>query len=351
MSPRAALIGTGRIARQHLACLAALPEAELVGVCDLSRAAAERAAERWGIPAAFTDHAEMLAAVRPDVVHVTTPPGPHLRLATDALEAGAHVVVEKPLASDPEQVASLLATARRTGRHLIEDYNYVHNAPVRRIADLLAAGEAGEVVHVEVTLCLDILSPAAGFTDPNLRNPMLDLAGGALADFLPHLASLAHAFVGPHRSVHSVWRKLDRSSPLSADELVALVDGERGTAALTFSAHAQPDLFSVRVHTTTLRATAGLFEPRLVVERLRPAPRPLVPVLNGLAEGRTAAVGALSGLAGKLSGGPGAYEGLWALLGETYRALATGAPPPVSLEQVEAVNALVADLAAQGPRS
>ena len=78
---KAALIGAGQIARQHLACLKTLPGVELAAICDLSPATAEAAAERYGIRAWFTDHRAMLEKVRPDVVHVTTPPTSHFRLA------------------------------------------------------------------------------------------------------------------------------------------------------------------------------------------------------------------------------------------------------------------------------
>ena len=111
---KAALIGTGQIAQQHLACLRSLPGVTLAGVCDLSRALAESAAERYGIAAWFTDHRAMLEEVRPDVVHITTPPSSHFSLAMDALAAGAHVIVEKPLATAHDQVAVLLRIGLRT---------------------------------------------------------------------------------------------------------------------------------------------------------------------------------------------------------------------------------------------
>src|SRR5262249_40330693 len=92
---KAALIGAGQIARQHLACLQTLPGVELAAICDLSPATAEAAAERYGVKAWFTDHRSMLEKVRPEVVHITTPPTSHFALALDSFGAGAHVIVEK----------------------------------------------------------------------------------------------------------------------------------------------------------------------------------------------------------------------------------------------------------------
>jgi predicted dehydrogenase len=347
---RAALIGTGHIARQHLACLRKLPGVEIAGLCDLSPATAESVAERFGVPAWFTDHHALLEQTRPDVVHITTPAPSHFALALDALDAEAHVIVEKPATTCYDQLARLLRHASERDRMLVEDYNYLFNESVQKILGWTASGEFGAVVHVEVMICLDILGEGSPFADPNAPHPSLALAGGAIADFLTHLASLAHAFVGPHRAVRGVWSKHDPSSPLPSDEFRALIDAERGTALVGFSTHAQPDAFWLRVYGTRMRAVANLFEPRLTSERLWRGPRPLIPLRNGLREARDTRRAALGGLWRKLRGGPGSYEGLWELLAQTYRALEHRAEPPITPKQIDEVNCLVAALTAEEHR-
>ena len=337
---KAALIGAGHIARQHLACLRELSGVEVSAVCDLSPATAESAAERFGVPRWFTDSNAMLAQVRPDVVHVTTPPGSHFALAKAALEAGAHVIVEKPATVNHLDLLDLADRAREKGRELIEDYNYVYNGATRKILDLIDSGAFGAVVHVEAFITLDILGKGSAFADPNAPHPCLALPGGAIADFLTHLASLSHAFVGPHRAAFPVWSKRD-DSLLPFDEFRAVVNAERGTAVLGFSGRAQPDAFWLRVYGTKMQAVANLFETRLTLDRLRGGPKPLRPLWNGLAEARAVRRSAFGSLARKLDGGPGTYEGLWELLARTYRALQSRDEPPVSARQVVEVNALV----------
>lgn len=330
------------IAKQHLACLRELQGVLVSGVCDLSRSMAESAASRFGVERWFTDHRTMLEELKPDVVHVTTPPTSHYRLAKDALSAGAHVLVEKPATVRYEELEDLVAHAQTHGRSLVEDYNYVFNDPVQKVLGLIDSGEFGRVQHVEVVLCLDIASKGGAFVDENVPHPCLSMEGGAIADFLPHLASLANAFVGAHVGVSTIWAKRGKSV-LPSDEFRALVSAERGTAELVFSAHTQPDTFQVRVYGEKMRAGINLFEPRLTIERIRPGcAKPLVPLLNGLAEGTVIRREAIRGLVRKLSGGPGAYEGLWQLLHRTYAALAGGGTMPVSMQQVLEVNRLVA---------
>jgi predicted dehydrogenase len=256
----------------------------------------------------------------------------------DSLDAGANVIVEKPATCTYEEVETLVRRAQKAGRHLIEDYNYVFNEAPQQILRRIESGEFGAVTHVEVLICLDILGPG-GFVDPNSPHPALTLAGGAIADFLPHLASLAHLFVGPHRNAQTVWTKR-KASLLPFDEFRAVLDAERGTATLGFSSNSQPDAFWLRVYGGQMQATTNLFETRLTFDGPRNVPKPLRSFFSGLEEGKTIRRAALATLLRKFNG-PGAYEGLWELLARTYRALADGSGLPVTASHVLEVNRMV----------
>lgn len=319
-----------------------------MGVCDLSPALAEAAAERFGVAAWFTDHREMLEATSADVVHIGTPPRTHYALAVDALEAGAHAFVEKPITTQLDEWSQLRELAEERGLQLIEDHNYLFNETTLRLKRWVDSGRFGEVTHVDVTIHLDILGEGSRMVDPNVPHPSLSLPGGVIAEFLTHMAYLSYAFVGEHRGVRTLWQKRSQDTPLPSDEFRALIDAERGTASLCFSAHAQPDCFLLGVHGTRMRAEAHLFEPRLVSERLMGGPRPLLPLRNGLRRSFEELSGAFGSLWRKLGGGPGAYEGQWELLRRTYESLERGSPPPVSLDQIDSVNRLVAELTDKG---
>ena len=347
---RAAVIGSGRIAVQHLDCLQRLPEAEVVAVCDLSRARAEAAAERWRVPAWYVDHGRLLREQRPDVVHVTTPPSSHVALAQDALAAGAHVIVEKPAAPDLAGVEALLDASRAAERHLVESYTYVFSRQVQRLLDLRDAGRLGEVVHVDASLALGILEPGSAFVDAGVRHPALDLPGGAISDFLTHLASVCVVFAGAPRSVGTCWQTRHPNEVRTHDELRVLVEGSDATATLSFSATARPEGFWLRLEASRLRAVANLFESRLTVEGVRAMPRPIETLVNGLGESRDTAAAAITGLVRKLSGGPTSYEGMWTMIERTYRSIAAGQPPPVSPGLIRTANELIAGIVAQDGR-
>ncbi len=93
---KSAVIGTGAISKEHLSFLSKSEYAHLVGVCDLSKASAKYAAQRFGADSTYTNYRQMLES-KPDIVHILTPPHTHKQIAKDCLEAGVHVFCEKPI--------------------------------------------------------------------------------------------------------------------------------------------------------------------------------------------------------------------------------------------------------------
>ena len=185
---RVAVIGCGEISDQHLAFLSTSPLVELVAVCDLSPVAAGYAAQRFGARTATTDHRSMLSELRPQAVHVLTPPSTHEFLTRDALSAGAHVICEKPITPDGSRLGELQRLASEAGLHLLESQNVRFNDQVRRIEQHVAAGLLGDIAHVEVSICLDIAT-AGKFADANIP--------AAGASLLPSAAA-APSPIGAH---------------------------------------------------------------------------------------------------------------------------------------------------------
>jgi predicted dehydrogenase len=289
----------------------------------------------------------MLQATKPDVVHVTTPAQTHFRLALDAIEQDAHVIVEKPITTRLDDLKMLAAAAAARGRFLIEDHNYLFNETVQEVQTLVRSGQLGRVVHVEAAISLDVYAPGSRFTDRNLPHPALDLPGGIISDFLTHLAYLVYPFLGGHRSAQVLWTRQADTALLASDEFRALVEGERATALLLFSGHTQPDAFWLRVLGTKIRVEAHLWEPRLTVERLYAGAKLLMPWRNGLARARAEWRGAWRSVWRKLGGGPGSYDGLRELLRRTYRALQEKTAAPLSMEHIFGTNRLVHDCLTQ----
>ncbi|MFA6244836.1 MAG: Gfo/Idh/MocA family oxidoreductase, partial [Candidatus Hydrogenedentales bacterium] len=165
---RAAVLGAGQISAEHLRFLQHTRRAHLAAVCDLSNALARYAANRFGAEHAFTDHVRMLEEAKPDVVHVLTPPHTHVALVSECLKAGAHVIVEKPVAPTNAEFQTLSSLAQMTGLALVEDHNYRFNRQTLAIESLVNDGTLGAVREVEVRMALPITEPGGAFSDTNL---------------------------------------------------------------------------------------------------------------------------------------------------------------------------------------
>ncbi|HZC25699.1 MAG TPA: Gfo/Idh/MocA family oxidoreductase, partial [Actinopolymorphaceae bacterium] len=127
--PRIGVAGTGWWASTaHLPSLATYAGAELVAVCDPVGDRARAAAARFGVSGVFTDIADLLAADVLDGLVVATPHTSHHAVARAALDAGVHVLVEKPLTVTADDAWALVETAERAGLHLVAGYTYQHTS-------------------------------------------------------------------------------------------------------------------------------------------------------------------------------------------------------------------------------
>jgi predicted dehydrogenase len=342
------LIGCGAIAREHLTVLAELDNVEVAAVCDLSPARAEAAAERFGIARSYTAHRDLLADLRPDLVHITTPPSSHLPIAMDCLAAGLNVFCEKPMTVQYEDFCTLKQLARDKSCMLMENQQFRFHSSIQRIGELIRSGELGDVLEVQILLSLNITGAGSPYVDQNAPHFGLSLSGGVIGDFLPHMAYLVYMFTGKIIDVHTDWSKHKSDSPLPADEFRGMIKGERTTAYVSFSGNTQPDGFLVRVAGTRMRVEANLFEPpRLIVKRSRSGEPALGTLIDGIAESRQVLVGTVAGFLRKL-GGTSSYDGLKEMISRTYGTIRSHEPQPVPLDEIDEVAQLVGRLSAEG---
>jgi hypothetical protein len=148
-------------------------------------------------------------------------------------------------------------------------------------------------------------------------------------------------FVGPINDLQTTWIKHTSETLLPWDEFRGLLRGERATAYVSFSGNAQPDGFWIRVIGTRAHVEVNLFEPpRLTVRRARVGEPALMRLVDGLAESRDVFKGATASFWRKLAG-TSSYDGLAELIARTYSTLEKKAPPPVTLEDIDAAARLL----------
>jgi predicted dehydrogenase len=337
---KAAVIGTGKISEEHLRFLRDTSGVEVAGVCDLSPSLAKYAVARFGAGRPFTDAGQMLRELKPDVTHVLTPPHTHAKLVTDALTAGSHVIVEKPVAPSNAGFRQLWDLAREKNLRLVEDHNYRFNEPVREIERMVAAGELGEVREVEVRMTLAARKKGSRYMDQNLPHPSHKLPAGVLHEFITHLCYLTLRFLPGWERVAAAWSKHGDDDLFKYDDLDALVIDGPVHARIRFSCHAAPDAFSVIVRGTRGWAEIDLFQPHVRKVIPRVGGGQFSPLANHLAGGCSLVRASVVGFRNKIFQKT-PYEGLRTFLDHTYAAFKTATEPPVTFDDMDRASRLV----------
>lgn len=182
-----ALLGCGGMMGGHAVRLLQHPEAEIVGLCDVSDEVTGRFAERHfaghPVPPCFTDPAVMYAQTKPDAVVISTPHTQHFAQATQALEAGLHVYMEKPMVTALEHAYALADTVARTGKLFVIGYNTPCSPEFVYLRQLIRTGALGRLELVTGFLSQDWLR----FTTGMWRQEPALSGGGQAYDSGAHL--------------------------------------------------------------------------------------------------------------------------------------------------------------------
>jgi xylose dehydrogenase (NAD/NADP) len=192
---RFGLLSTARINRKVIAGAAGSREVEVVAVASREQARADAYAREHGIATAYGSYEALLADPSIDAVYIPLPNGLHCEWAIRSLDAGKHVLCEKPMSTDPSAVAAVFDVAEAQGLICMEAFMWRHNPQTRRLEELVAGGAIGElrVIRSDFGFTLD---PASG--DVRLSS---ELEGGALADLGCYCISATRLIGGEPESV------------------------------------------------------------------------------------------------------------------------------------------------------
>jgi predicted dehydrogenase len=161
----------------------------LLGIASRDLRDAKQYAGKHGIPRAYGSYDELLADPDIRAVYIPLPAGMHREWSLRALEAGKHVLCEKPMAVNAAQAREVAAKAAETGLTFSEGYHYMHHPLFRRILDIAAGAEIGELLCVNAAFGVPLTDKSKVQFNP-------DLGGGALLDTGCYPVSLARALAG-----------------------------------------------------------------------------------------------------------------------------------------------------------
>lgn len=251
-----------------------VPDACVHAVAARDVGRARSFAEKHAIPVVHASYDELIADPDLDAIYNPLPNGLHCEWTIRALEAGKHVLCEKPIASNEAEALRMQEVADKTGLVLLEAFHYRYHPLAARVRELIDTGEIGRLRHVEASLCIPMLKPG----DIRFR---WDLAGGALMDTGSYTVNMVRFLASSEPEVLSARAKL--SSPnvdRAMDASLRFPDGVTGriqcsllsSALLKIGLRAVGDLGELRVfnpvapqiyHHLTLKNASGSRRERL----------------------------------------------------------------------------------------
>ena len=198
MTARIGVVGIGWWATfNHIPTINECPEAEVVAICDLDASRLEKAGDVFGITARYTDVSAMMAAENLDGVMISTPHIFHTDPAIAALQGGAHVLVEKPMATSARDGRAIAAAAKAASREVLVPTGLNFEAYTAKARDWVTSGRIGEVRHI---VC-------------QMGSPLHDLfAGEPMEETVDHLfRPPASTWADPDKAGGYAWGQMSHS--------------------------------------------------------------------------------------------------------------------------------------------
>ncbi|ALS29224.1 Gfo/Idh/MocA family oxidoreductase [Paenibacillus cisolokensis] len=268
---RVGIIGCGGIANgKHMPSLAKVKEVEMVAFCDIIRERAEEAKTKFGTEQAsvYENYRDLLADASIDIVHVCTPNDSHAEISIAALEAGKHVMCEKPMAKTAADARRMLEAAKRTGKKLSIGYQNRFRADSRYLKEACANGELGEIYFAKAHAIRRRAVPTWGvFLDEDKQGggPLIDIGTHALdlalwmMDNYKPKAVLGRAYhkLSQRENAANAWGPWDPKQFTVEDSAFAMITMENGASIVLESSWALNSLEVDEAKVTLCGTEAG----------------------------------------------------------------------------------------------
>lgn len=226
------IVGCGEVTqRWHIPSLLKIRNVEIAAVCDTNEELVKGIAKKFNISGYHADFSEMLEKEELNMVDICTSPGSHAALSIQAMEAGCHVLVEKPMTLSLKQADEMVSASKRNQVKLCVVHNELLLPVVLKARSMVSQGVIGELSGIDIKDSW----PKDGYGIPDRDHWFHKLPGGVFGEMLPHPIYIAQAFVGNMETIAVYARKLSSYDWVAADELRVILKGERGLATLTES--------------------------------------------------------------------------------------------------------------------
>jgi predicted dehydrogenase len=348
------IVGCGKIADQHVQAINRISDCRIVALCDREPLMAKQLGERFGICKCFSDLQEMLRAVRPDVVHITTPPQSHYLLGKQCLEFGTHVYLEKPFTVTAEEAESLIELAEARNLNITAGHNLQFTLEMLEMRRLVREGFlGGKPAHLESYFSYDLGDPtyAKGLLKDQ-NHWVRKLPGRLLHNIISHgVAKLAEFFDDDLIDIIAMAGQNPRLRALRGegilDELRVLIRDKMGTTAFFSFSTEIKGLNQLRIYGPAGSLTADVITGSLIRNTNRSYKSYLTyfipPLKNAREHLRNARCNVIRFLGRRL------YQdfGMKELIERFYRSIRKGGPLPIPYREIILTARIMDEIFAQ----
>lgn len=253
---RVAIIGCGDVSSVHFGAIEGAEEAELVAVCDSDTVRLATAQAQYSVPG-YEDYRQMLAQVRPDVVHICTPHSQHAAIAVEALERDVNVILEKPLAHTLAEGQRLVAASARSSAKIGICFQNRYNATAQAMHACLSTGELGKVLGASATV---MWSRTAEYYDSRpWRGSWSGGGGGLMMNQAIHTLDLLQWLVGDVESVQGSTATRVLGETIEVEDTAEFVlEHTNGARSVFFATLANATNAPITLDVVTENATLSL---------------------------------------------------------------------------------------------
>jgi len=251
------VVGAGSLSEVHFESYHNNPQVELVAVCDLVEERAAKKAEKYSIAKVYTDYHEFLQNPEIEAISIVTWNNTHKEIAVAALDAGKHVLCEKPLCLNYEEALEIKAATERSNKQFMIGYVRRHASSIAILKEFIDNGELGEIYYAKASTLRRLGNPGGWFSDKSRSG------GGPLIDIGVHIIDLLWYLMGrpkvktvsantysklgnrSHIKNLSFYKAADYSPESNVEDLAnALIRFENGASMMvdvSFTLHAKQD--------------------------------------------------------------------------------------------------------------
>lgn len=225
------VVGCGLISKlRHIPAYNKLKDLKIQAVCDLNEELAKETAEEFKIPKFYSATSKMFAEEDLDIVDICVPPQIHAAIAIEAMESGAHVIMEKPMATKVSDCEEMIRISRKNNVQLSVVHNDLFHSPFIKAKELVSNGEIGDFRGIKIFLS----TPKHDMID--LKDHWYHkLPGGVLGETGPHISYISLEFLNNIQNVDVFAKSFLNYSWAPYDDFRIEIEGENGFSSVVLS--------------------------------------------------------------------------------------------------------------------